>query len=210
VAQLARRGERAGLIGSMAAAAAAGVVCALGAAWVTLTFTPLGDAGVVIAGLAIAGCGAVLVAGPWWAGRGWSVDALLGLAILGGVIGAVVALLFLDPGTVSLPTAAALGLVAGGTSVVARSWVVAAANEAAAKEPVAAGLAASQRDAEAAAADVPADELLPSAPDDDLRPSPGPADLLVAAGDQALIAATCAAVLVAAVPVYVAARILVG
>jgi hypothetical protein len=163
----------------------------------------------VIAGLAIAGCGAVLVAGPWWAGRGWSVDALLGLAILGGVIGAVVALLFLDPGTVSLPTAAALGLVAGGTSVVARSWVVAAANEAAAKEPVAAGLAASQRDAEAAAADVPADEL-PSAPDDDLRPSPGAADLLVAVGDQALIAATCAAVLVAAVPVYVAARILVG
>jgi hypothetical protein len=194
-------------------------VSVLGAAWVPLTWTPLGDAALVIAGTAIAAGGAVFVAAPWWSGSQWPPDGLLALAMAAGAVGGVGALILLDPGTASWSTAGVIGAVAAAATVLARTWLVTAVNEASVPAPavdvsVLSAPSSSHSDQRSAP---PAGEgstgAAADAPSVPLPPGPEssqPPDVLVSANAPALVASACAAVLVAAVPVYVAARILVG
>jgi hypothetical protein len=206
VAQLVRRGGRADLVPSMALTVGCAVVAAVGALWVPLAYTPIGDAGAVVAGLAIAVAGVVLLAGPWWDARELPADPVIAASVVLGAAGGLLALLFLDPGSVTWVQALGIGFVAAGSSVIGRSWVLTAVDERAQ------ALAARGGEGEPAAEE---SALQASVPGGDAQNLEALAQVRTVPArqpdaDQALIVATAMALLMAAGPVYVVARILVG
>jgi hypothetical protein len=218
VAQLARRGGRADLVPSMALTVGCAVVAALGALWVPLAYTPIGDAGAVVAGLAIAVAGVVLLAGPWWDARDLPADPVIAAAVVAGAAGGLVALLFLDPGEVTVVQALGIGFVAAASAVIGRSWVLTVVDErtqalasrsSASASPVDQPAQPAHADASRAAGAGSAAAGSGEAGAEALAQMPTvPARQPDA--DQALIVATVMALLMAAGPVYVVARVLVG
>jgi hypothetical protein len=122
-AQLLRRDGRADLVGSLGLTVAVAMVAATGALWVTLGWTPFGNAATVVAGVGLMVAGLVVLVQPWWRARGRTDDAFQVVVLAAGAVGGLAALLLLDPGTLAPVQAVALGLWSGGTLVLARQLV---------------------------------------------------------------------------------------
>jgi hypothetical protein len=214
VAQLTRRGGRVDLVPSLALTVSCAAIAALGSLWIPLAYTPIGDAAAVVAGLAIAASGVVLLAGPWWDARDLPADPVIAAAVVVGAVAGLFALVLLDPGTVTWVQAVGIGFVASACAVIGRSWVLTVVDERAqALAASEAGDGPAPVDGPASADDHDATQALASGAD----AKPGGEATAVRTvsarhpdADQALIVATAIALLIAAGPVYVVARVLVG